>query len=97
MIDNKETMHCRKGTPHGIWLPIILDLGAIAGLTSVALVSLLGQSRIFYSMAHDGLLPPIFAKIHPRTKTPWVSTIIIGKRSDGTVWTFFLPDLFYFV
>jgi basic amino acid/polyamine antiporter, APA family len=74
-------MHCRKGTPHGIWLPIILDLGAIAGLTSVALVSLLGQSRIFYSMAHDGLLPPIFAKIHPRTKTPWVSTIIIGKRS----------------
>ncbi|CAF1442022.1 unnamed protein product [Adineta steineri] len=67
-----------KGTPYGIWLPIIIDLGAIAGLTSVALVSLLGQSRIFYSMAHDGLLPSIFAKVHPRTKTPWVSTIIIG-------------------
>jgi len=67
-----------KGTPHGIWLPIIIDLGAIAGLTSVALVSLLGQSRIFYSMAHDGLLPGLFAKVHPRTKTPWVSTIIIG-------------------
>ncbi|CAF1650122.1 unnamed protein product [Rotaria magnacalcarata] len=67
-----------KGTPHGIWLPIIIDLGAIAGLTSVSLVNLLGQSRIFYSMAHDGLLPAIFAKVHPRTKTPWVSTIIIG-------------------
>ncbi|CAF2583606.1 unnamed protein product [Rotaria sp. Silwood2] len=67
-----------KGTPHGIWLPIIIDLGAIAGLTSVSLVSLLGQSRIFYSMAHDGLLPSIFAKVHPRTRTPWVSTIIIG-------------------
>lgn len=67
-----------KGTPHGIWLPIIIDLGAIAGLTSVALVSLLGQSRVFYSMAHDGLLPSIFAKVHPRTKTPWISTIIIG-------------------
>ena len=80
-----ETVHVyvniyfSKGTPHGIWLPIIIDLGAIAGLTSVALVSLLGQSRIFYSMAHDGLLPSIFAKIHPGTKTPWVSTIIIGK------------------
>jgi APA family basic amino acid/polyamine antiporter len=56
-------------------------LGAIAGLTSVALVSLLGQSRIFYSMAHDGLLPSVFAKVHPRTKTPWVSTIIIGINS----------------
>ncbi|CAF1041876.1 unnamed protein product [Rotaria sp. Silwood1] len=67
-----------KGTPHGIWLPIIIDLGAIAGLTSVSLVSLLGQSRIFYSMAHDGLLPSIFAKVHPRTRTPWISTIIIG-------------------
>ncbi len=60
-------------------MPIIIDLGAIAGLTSVALVSLLGQSRIFYSMAYDGLLPPIFAKVHPRTRTPWVSTIIIGE------------------
>jgi APA family basic amino acid/polyamine antiporter len=69
-----------KGTPYGIWLPIVIDLGAIAGLTSVALVSLLGQSRIFYSMAHDGLLPPVFAKIHSRTKVPWVSTIIIGKK-----------------
>lgn len=71
-------MYFSKGTPHGVWLPIVIDLGAIAGLTSVALVSLLGQSRVFYSMAHDGLLPEIFAKIHPRTKTPWISTIIIG-------------------
>jgi len=67
-----------RGTPHGVWLPIIIDLGAIAGLTSVTLVSLLGQSRVFYSMAHDGLLPQIFARVHPRTQTPWISTIIIG-------------------
>jgi APA family basic amino acid/polyamine antiporter len=73
-------IYSSKGTPHGIWLPIIIDLGAIAGLTSVALVSLLGQSRVFYSMAHDGLLPEVFARIHPRTKTPWVSTIIIGNN-----------------
>lgn len=74
-----------KGTPHGIWLAIIIDLGAIAGLTSVALVSLLGQSRVFYSMAHDGLLPSIFAKVHPRTKTPWISTIIIGTETKDIV------------
>ena len=73
-----ESFYFSKGTPHGIWLPIIIDLGAIAGLTSVTLVSLLGQTRIFYAMAHDGLLPSIFAKVHSRTKTPWVSTIIIG-------------------
>ena len=77
IVENTKTVFS-KGTPHGIWLPIIIDLGAIAGLTSVALVSLLGQSRVFYSMAHDGLLPSIFARIHPRTKTPWISTIIIG-------------------
>lgn len=67
------------GTPYGMWLPTIIDLGAIAGLTSVTLVSLLGQSRIFYAMAHDGLLPSFFARIHPKTKTPWLSTIIIGR------------------
>ncbi len=78
-IIRRELLYFSKGTPHGIWLPIIIDLGAIAGLTSVALVSLLGQSRVFYAMAHDGLLPGIFARIHPRTKTPWVSTIIIGQ------------------
>ena len=76
----KINIRFSKGTPYGKWLPIIIDLGAIAGLTSVSLVNLLGQSRIFYSMARDGLLPPIFAQIHPRTKTPWVSTIVIGKR-----------------
>ena len=48
------------------WLAVLVKLGAIAGLTSVILVLLLGQPRIIFSMAHDGLLPPFFAKIHPR-------------------------------
>ncbi len=55
-----------------------MDLGAIASLTTVALTMLLAQTRLFYAMAHDGLLPPFFAKIHARTKVPWISTIVSG-------------------
>ncbi len=55
-----------------------MDLGGLAGLTTVALTMLLSQTRIFYAMAKDGLLPPIFAKIHSHTKTPWISIIISG-------------------
>jgi APA family basic amino acid/polyamine antiporter len=60
------------------WLAVLVKLGAIAGLTSVILVLLLGQPRIIFSMAHDGLLPPFFAKIHPRFGTPANTTIISG-------------------
>ncbi|MBF6567957.1 MAG: amino acid permease [Candidatus Binataceae bacterium] len=54
----------------------IISLGAVAGLTSVLLVLLLGQSRIFYAVSRDGLLPPAFSKIHPRFKTPYIPTTI---------------------
>ncbi|KAI9263166.1 amino acid permease-domain-containing protein [Phascolomyces articulosus] len=60
------------------WLNIIVTLGALMGLSSVMLIGLLGQSRIFYSMATDGLFPPWFAKIHPKYKTPYVATLVIG-------------------
>jgi basic amino acid/polyamine antiporter, APA family len=63
-------------------LPIaanIITLGALAGLTSVMLVMLLGQTRVLYSMANDGLLPKkFFADIHPKFRTPWKNTILVG-------------------
>jgi APA family basic amino acid/polyamine antiporter len=60
------------------WLSPIIKLAAIAGLTSVMLVLLMGQSRIFYAMANDRLLPPLFAQIHPKFQTPYLSTIVVG-------------------
>jgi APA family basic amino acid/polyamine antiporter len=56
----------------------LISAGAIAGLTSVLLVLLLGQSRIFFSMSRDGLLPPVFSHVHARFGTPHVSTILVG-------------------
>ncbi len=60
------------------WLRPIIKIAAIAGLSSVILVMLMGQPRIFYSMAKDGLLPPVFTKVHPKYKTPYLSTMITG-------------------
>jgi APA family basic amino acid/polyamine antiporter len=57
----------------------IITLGALAGLTSVMLVMLLGQTRVLYSMANDGLLPKkFFADVHPKWRTPWKNTILVG-------------------
>ena len=60
------------------WLKLLVELGAIAGLSSVILVMLMGQPRIFLSMSNDGLLPKLFAKVHPKFQTPYLGTIIVG-------------------
>lgn len=67
-----------KAGPSLAWLKPIINIGAIAGLASVVLVMLMGQPRIFYSMSRDGLLPPVFGKVHPKYRTPYVTTILTG-------------------
>ncbi|HEY5492754.1 MAG TPA: amino acid permease [Gemmatimonadaceae bacterium] len=61
------------------WLTYFINIGAIAGLSSVVLVMLMGQPRIFYAMSRDGLLPPVFGKVHPKFKTPYIATIVTGS------------------
>jgi len=60
------------------WLQMPIKIGAIAGLSSVILVLMMGQPRIFFSMSRDGLLPKSFGKVHPKFKTPFITTIVTG-------------------
>jgi APA family basic amino acid/polyamine antiporter len=65
------------------WFAFLVKLGAFAGLSSVMLVLLFGQTRIFYTMARDGLLPSVFAKVNPKTQTPVVNTLLVGAIAAG--------------
>jgi APA family basic amino acid/polyamine antiporter len=60
------------------WGSLLVKIGALGGLTSTMIVMLLGQSRVFYSMSKDGLLPKMFSHIHPKFRTPWISSITVG-------------------
>jgi APA family basic amino acid/polyamine antiporter len=62
-------------TPY-VWLNSLIKFGVLCGYTSVILVMLMGQSRVFYSMSRDGLVPAIFSQIHPRFRTPWRSNLL---------------------
>jgi APA family basic amino acid/polyamine antiporter len=61
------------------WFSVLIKVGALTGLTTVILVLLYGQSRIFFTMSQDGLLPTLFARVHPRLQTPYLSQILIGS------------------
>jgi APA family basic amino acid/polyamine antiporter len=60
------------------WGSLLVKVGAVFGLATVMLVMLLGQSRVFFSMSRDGLLPEWASAIHPKFRTPWISTIVVG-------------------
>lgn len=60
------------------WGALLVKIGALGGLSSTMVVMLLGQSRVFFSMSKDGLLPKFFSTIHPKFRTPWISSITVG-------------------
>jgi len=64
--------------PQLAWLGVLVNIGAVVGLASVVLVLLLGQSRVFYAMSRDGLIPPMYSRVHPQFRTPWIGTIVTG-------------------
>jgi amino acid transporter len=64
--------------PEWSWLAKLIKIGAIAGLSSVVLVLMFGQTRVFYAMSRDGLMPKVLGKVHPKFKTPWINTLIVG-------------------
>lgn len=64
--------------PDLTWLKMFVEIGAIAGLSSVILVMMIGQTRVFYAMSHDGLIGKFFGRVHPRFQTPYKGTVFVG-------------------
>jgi APA family basic amino acid/polyamine antiporter len=77
-VSKPVTVAVQAMGPQLNWLVPLVNFGATLGLATVVLGLLLGQSRIFYAMSRDGMLPRLFAKVHPRFRTPYLSTILIG-------------------
>lgn len=77
------TMALNHVAPNARWASAIVAFGSVVAHTAVLLVFQLGQPRIFFSMARDGLLPPVFARVHPKFKTPHVTTILTGVIVAG--------------
>lgn len=75
------------------WFAVLVKLGALCGLSSVMLVLLYGQTRIFYTMARDGLLPAVFARVHERWKTPWINTVLVGIIAAAFAGSLGISDL----
>jgi len=77
-LDNPAPIALAADRAVGGWMSVLIKIGAIAGLSSVIMVLMLGQTRIFWVMSRDGLLPPFIGQVHPKFQTPWITTIITG-------------------
>jgi APA family basic amino acid/polyamine antiporter len=77
------TMALNHVAPQARWASAVVAFGSVVAHTAVLLVFQLGQPRIFFSMARDGLLPPVFARVHPKFKTPHITTILTGVLVGG--------------
>jgi basic amino acid/polyamine antiporter, APA family len=77
-VANPVSMAVEQASPAIRWLAPVINVGAVVGLATVVLVLLLAQSRIFYAMSCDGLIPRLFSRIHPRFSTPYLGTIVSG-------------------
>ncbi len=75
------------------WFAVLVKLGALCGLSSVMLVLLYGQTRIFYTMAKDGLLPSVFARVHGKLQTPWINTLLVGAIAAAFAGALGISDL----
>src|SRR5260221_843040 len=81
---NYKVLNVRDALAVGIdktgvgWGSLMVKVGALMGLSSTIVVMLLGQSRVFFSMSRDGLLPKMFSTVHPKFRTPWISTLTVG-------------------
>jgi APA family basic amino acid/polyamine antiporter len=95
MLDSASPLSValRGGGPALTWLLPIVDLAAVIGLGSVVLVVMLAQPRVLMAMGHDGLVPPVFARVHPRFRTPHWGTLICGLSVAVLAGLFPLPIL----
>lgn len=75
---SKPVATALEAYPQLAWLKTFVEIGAIAGLSSVVLVMMMGQTRIAYTISRDGLLPKMFGKVHARFRTPYVATVVVG-------------------
>ena len=89
-VSKPVTVAVQAMGPRLAWLVPLVNFGATLGLGTVVLGLLLGQSRIFYAMSRDGMLPELFARVHPTFRTPWLSTILIGLLA--ALLSAFLPE-----
>jgi basic amino acid/polyamine antiporter, APA family len=80
-VGNPVSMAVAQADPAIAWLAPLINVGAVVGLASVVLCLLLAQSRVFYAMSLDGLIPPLFSSIHPHFRTPYRGTILTGVIS----------------